>query len=139
LTDLLSDSMIAKMPDQAAKRAAAFEMALRQSANPQPARPAPQPAAKAQRGGYASLLVPTLEEAESTVALTRKNDDWQMQTRPYDRKTMEPLPTAAALVRPEKPREKPRAERVRRLGETSELSAGVEAFCRGPGIDPSNL
>ncbi|HEX7013751.1 MAG TPA: type VI secretion system-associated FHA domain protein TagH [Steroidobacteraceae bacterium] len=139
LTDLLSDSMIAKMPDQAAKRAAAFELALRQTANPQPAKPAPQPSAKAQRGGYASLLAPTLEEAESTVALTRKNDDWQMQTRPYDRKTMEPLPTAAALARPEQPREKPRAERARRPGETSELAAGVEAFCRGAGIDPSNL
>jgi type VI secretion system protein len=75
----------------------------------------------------------------------RKNDDWQMQTQPYDRKSLQALtnnPGAISRVL-EKPIPAPAAppqpvER-RREGSTLEPANGVEAFCRGAGIDPSAL
>jgi type VI secretion system protein len=64
-----------------------------------------------------------------------KNDkDWDMQTRPYNRKTMSLLP-------PTTPVGKVAEERPRRSTDfnTDATSAAVEAFCRGAGIDPSTL
>lgn len=60
-----------------------------------------------------------------------------MQTRPYDRKTMSVLPNTA-LARTEKTEpEKPRRPLSDSL--SVESSSGLEAFCRGAGIDPANL
>jgi len=96
--------------------------------------PAPVAAAKpAKPGGFASLLDVPVEESDRTVAQGKKgqNDDWQMQTRPYDRKTLQALTNASTLSRiePERPK--------RASGEP--VDSGVEAFCRGAGIDPSAL
>jgi type VI secretion system protein len=51
-------------------------------------------------------------------------DDWQMQTRPYDRATMTALTGGATR---------------RRIDGDAELGTGFEAFCRGAGIDPTAL
>jgi type VI secretion system protein len=59
-----------------------------------------------------------------------------MQTRPYDRKALQALTSPAALAKPEKTE----AERPKRVENGSvESSSGVEAFCRGAGIDPASL
>ncbi len=92
--------------------------------------PAPASAAKPARGGGFSSLLDAPVEADRTVAHGKKNDDWQMQTRPYDRKTMQALTNASTLSRIE-------PERPRREGGT--VDSGVDAFCRGAGIDPSAL
>jgi len=145
LTDLLSESSIRAIPDPlpAPKRAAGstLDLARALAADPElkAAPPPPAPAAKPQRSGFSSLLDNSLQEAEQrTVAHGRKSDDWQMQTRPYDRKTLTALTSPAALARPP---EKPEPERPKRQVETSlnDSNGGVEAFCRGAGIDPANL
>ena len=53
-------------------------------------------------------------------------DDWQMQTRPYDRNTMTALTQGARLS-------------DRRRGPDGEIEVGTafEAFCRGAGTEPS--
>jgi type VI secretion system protein len=97
------------------------------------ASPSPAPAAKPARGGgFSSLLdAQAAEAADRTVAHGKKNnDDWQMQTRPYDRKTMQALTNASTLSRIE-------PERPKRDG--ANIDSGVDAFCRGAGIDPSAL
>jgi type VI secretion system protein len=98
---------------------------------PQPAAPAPKPAARG--GGFNSLLDTPPNEPDRTVAHGKKTggDDWQMQTRPYDRKTMQALTNASTLSRIE-------PDRPGRSG-GSDTGGGVEAFCRGAGIDPSSL
>lgn len=143
LTDLLSESSIHAMPEPlpSPKRApsSALDLARALAADPEPVRAPPPPAAKPQRSGFSSLLDNSLQDAElRTVAHGRKSDDWQMQTRPYDRKTLTALTSPAALARPP---EKPEPERPKRPVETSsnDSNSGVEAFCRGAGIDPSNL
>ncbi len=101
----------------------------------------------AMRGGLSLLDGSTGDTGERAVAQTKKSDDWQMQTRPYDRKTLAALtPTALAT----KPAAKPQAvptltsaapqrepERMRRASD--HVDSGVEAFCRGAGIDPTSL
>jgi type VI secretion system protein len=102
-----------------------------------PAAPAPAPAKPPKpRSGFASLLDGADEGNQRTVTQPKKNDDWQMQTRPYDRKTMSVLPNTA-LARAEKPE----LEKARRsLSDSVAADAtGLEAFCRGAGIDPSSL
>ena len=107
-----------------------------------PAAPAP---AKAPRTAFASLLGDSgehktvahgrkAEAAPPKVEEPRKPDDWHMQTRPYDRKTLQALTSPAALAKPDKPE----PERPKRVAESSsaEPATGVEAFCRGAGIDP---
>jgi type VI secretion system protein len=94
--------------------------------------PPPAPTAKSVRSGFNSLL--GIEDFEQrTVAQGKKNDDWQMQTRPYDRKTMTALTNASTLSRiePERP--------AKRAGDGQTDSSAVDAFCRGAGIDPSAL
>jgi type VI secretion system protein len=147
LTDLLSDSMIAKgleLPTSPAKAPApAFDInkALgleMEATKPPPPAPSAAAGAKPTRSGFSSLLDNSQDEgAQRTVAHNKKADDWQMQTRPYDRKTLQALTSPAALVRPDKP--EPEQPRPKRSGDSSGGDSGVEAFCRGAGIDPSAL
>jgi type VI secretion system protein len=108
--------------------------------------PAPaKPSVMAAHGGFGSLLDGSVgDTGERTLAHGKKGDDWQMQTRPYDRKTLAAL-TPAALA-PKKPAAAPakapaaaprEPERLRRAGD--HVDGGVDAFCRGAGIDPSGL
>jgi type VI secretion system protein len=104
--------------------------------------------AKTPKTAFASLLGDSGEH--NTVARGRKAeakppepkaearaDDWHMQTRPYDRKALQALTSPAALAKPDKPE----GERPRRAAESGsvESSSGMEAFCRGAGIDPASL
>ncbi|HKU15094.1 MAG TPA: type VI secretion system-associated FHA domain protein TagH [Steroidobacteraceae bacterium] len=145
LTDLLSDSAIAPAPTLPPARRAGhsgplldLEQALAMDGDdaktvvPKPAAPAP---AKQPRNAFASLLENSGEHKNGAQA--RKSDDWQMQTRPYDRKTLQALTSPAALARPDKAE----PERPKRAAESgsAEPSSGVDAFCRGAGIDPSSL
>ncbi|HEY7641790.1 MAG TPA: type VI secretion system-associated FHA domain protein TagH [Steroidobacteraceae bacterium] len=159
LTDLITDSAIAPAPKfPAAQRAATssepldFESALAldsdelKSMAPIPATPMP---AKAPKTAFASLLGESGEH--KTVAHGRKAearaepkpeakpaDDWHMQTRPYDRKALQALTSSAAIARPEKQPEPERPKRAVDSGSV-ESSSGVDAFCRGAGIDPASL
>lgn len=150
ITDLLSDPLVKPAHEGSASPAFTLE--------PQAAkRVAPQTASKPARNGFASLLesldnvdiedqpiVPSVaarkseEPAQRKVddSTQRKPDDWQMQTRPYDLKTMSPLnsPAALARVEPERPR---RTDNIPTLGDSS--NTGLEAFCRGVGIDAASL
>jgi type VI secretion system protein len=153
LTDLITDSAIAPAPILPPPHRAAgssapldLESALALDSDdlkamaPIPAAPTP---AKAPRTAFASLLGESGEH--KTVAHGRKPepkpeakaDDWHMQTRPYDRKALQALTSPAAPPRPEKTE----PERPKRAAESgsAEPSTGVEAFCRGAGIDPANL
>lgn len=157
LTDLITDSAIAPapvMPQQPRRSSGSgpldLEQALAMDADdktviPVPAAPAP---AKQPRTAFASLLESSGEHKSVTPARKPaevprqvqdllKSDDWQMQTRPYDRKTLQALTSPAALARPEKV-EPERAPRRAQENGSGEL-AGLEAFCRGAGIDPSSL
>jgi type VI secretion system protein len=158
LTDLITDSAIAPAPNMQALRAPAsssepldLESALALDSEdlkgmaPIPAAPM---TAKTPKTAFASLLGDSGEH--NTVARGRKSeakppepkaeakaDDWHMQTRPYDRKALQALTSPAALAKPEKTE----GERPRRAAESSsvESSSGMEAFCRGAGIDPASL
>ena len=71
----------------------------------------------------------------------KKPDDWQMQTRPYDRKTMTALTSPAALAKPPQP-QRTEPERPRRVPDNPNATtgdSGIDALCRGAGIDPSSL
>lgn len=148
LTDLLTDDSMAKpvrhsfdwsaaAPDLS-EPAAAAKPAAKQAP---PAAPVltQTPSAMPARGGFSSLLDAGLAEPRGKNGAqhlgVHKNDDWQMQTRPYDRKTMQALTNAATLSRVESERR----ERPKRSVDGSLDSAGVEAFCRGAGIDPAAL
>jgi type VI secretion system protein len=158
LTDLLTDSAIAPAPimppplrtPTSSSEPLDLESALALDSDdlkgmaPIPAVPMP---AKAPKTAFASLLGDSGEH--NTVARGRKSetkppepkaeaktDDWHMQTRPYDRKALQALTSPAALAKPEKAE----GERPRRAESSSvESSSGMEAFCRGAGIDPASL
>ncbi|MGH8238210.1 MAG: type VI secretion system-associated FHA domain protein TagH, partial [Steroidobacteraceae bacterium] len=158
LTDLISDSAIAPAPSFPPPRrpspssapldlesALALDSDDLKAMGPIPAAPAP---AKAPRTAFTSLLGDSgehktvargrsAEPALPKVEEPRKPDDWHMQTRPYDRKALQALTSPAALAKPDKPE----PERPRRVAESSsaEPATGVEAFCRGAGIDPASL
>jgi type VI secretion system protein len=128
ITDLLSESAIRRREPVSH----GFELSDSMSVEI----PQPQSALGALRAGFESLLDGPDTGAQSTVALDKKspaNDDWQMQTRPYDRRTMGFPSSPSALAR------EPAAatERPRRSTDTS--TDGIEAFCRGAGVDPSAL
>jgi type VI secretion system protein len=142
ITDLLGgDSFLmgdtpAKPPEKPFVLTEAFEL------TPSDPRTPAQPAPMTPQGGFNSLL-------DSLIAGGGKQtDDWQMQTRPYDRKTLAAL-TPAALAKsatPPVPMPPPAAanakaerdpERMRRA--TDHVDTGVEALCRGAGIDPASL
>lgn len=146
ITDLLSESSIQPAPPiltEPARPASASEpfdlgKALGLDAEP----PTPTTVRKPARSGFASLLDGPIEPSTPrNVPPARKPaDDWQMQTRPYDRKTLTALTSPAALARAEKSEpERPKRATDNGLGLGSDASSGVEAFCRGAGIDPSNL
>ncbi len=151
ITDLLSQSSIQQAPpmpppvNSAASASDSFDLSKALGLDAVPPPPAPKPAvaaaaqAKPGRSGFASLLDPVSEEAsQRTVVPPRKAEapDWQMQTRPYDRKTMTALTSPSALSKPEKLEpERPKRTNDSSMSDTS----GLEAFCRGAGIDPSTL
>jgi type VI secretion system protein len=111
----------------------------------------PNPAAQARTAGAApgagsfnSLLGTLIEEDEPrTVVHSKKEEDWPMQTRPYDRKTLQALASPGALARPadrvETPAPAPERPASPQRRSSDQVDSGVEAFCRGAGIDPSAL
>jgi type VI secretion system protein len=142
LTDLLSDSLITAGPQKAA---------------PAPLTAAAEPfdinkalgldvgsgkGAKPVRSGFSSLLETSDARDPRTATHPREaaaqSDDWQMQTRPYDRKTLAALTSPAQLAAKPDKREPERPRRAA-VSETGADQGGVEAFCRGAGIDPSVL
>ncbi|MFO7304885.1 MAG: type VI secretion system-associated FHA domain protein TagH [Gammaproteobacteria bacterium] len=142
ITDLLNDPSLHPEPGLASSRASrsdplALETAL--GLKPAPPKPTPTQARRPARSGFTSLLDEPPEEPRqrTTIPGQPSADDWQMQTRPYDRKTLTALSTAA-LTRRTEPKQPPRAKRPE-SGSTSDSASGVEAFCRGAGIDPSFL
>lgn len=144
ITDLLSDPLVQPSTNSfdwsSAPAAEPLKAAPKPAAAPIPVltplnTPAPAVAKKAANGSFGSLLDPepvVIEDIEQrTVAHGKKGDDWQMQTRPYDRKTMTALTNAATFSRIE-------PERPKRADGPAD-STGVDAFCRGAGIDPAAL
>lgn len=146
LTDLLSDSMITKGLEKeppTTRKSPSDPFRLNDASGQHAPAAAPHaPAAQLARSGFSSLLnSPPDQGAQRTITQSRKSggDDWQMQTRPYDRKTMTALTSPAALaIKPEK-NEAERPRRAPDLGLGTDAGSGVEAFCRGAGIDPSSL
>ena len=161
LTDLISDSAIApapKMPPPLRASSSSsldLESALAldsddlKAMGPIPATATP---AKAPRTAFASLLGDSGEhktvahgrkpvEAPPRIEEPRKTDDWHMQTRPYDRKALQALTSPAALAKIEKAEKSAEPERPKRATDSvsAEPSSGVEALCRGAGIDPASL
>lgn len=135
LTDLLSDSLITPGPQKAAPvplaaAAEAFDVNKALGLE-QPAAVAQSPAT---RSGFASLLDDPPEQGRQGKRAAA--EDWQMQTRPYDRKTLAALTSPAALATRA---EKSGPDRARRSPESSAEPGGVDAFCRGAGIDPGAL
>lgn len=152
LTDLLTDA--AMKPAAPAKAvsatagaptgmlgAGAFDITKALGVDLQPTRPDARgntSPGKLARSGFASLLDNPDEPEQRTVAHGRKADDWQLQTQPYDRKSLQALTNPGSLARPaDKPAPPP--ERSRRPSEGLEPASGVEAFCRGAGIDHAAL
>ena len=141
LTDLLSDSLITAGPQKAAPvpltaAAEPFDINKALGLDAPPAR-----SSKPVRSGFSSLLENADENDPRTVTHPREaavhGDDWQMQTRPYDRKTLAALTSPAQLAIPKPEKREP--ERPRRAATTETDASSVEAFCRGAGIDPSVL
>ena len=126
ITDLLSESSIRERPKHIDRI---------QPEPPYELTP-PQPRLVAggdsQVGAVSLLNGPPDEGQQRTVAQARRTDDWAMQTRPFERNkaTLTPLPTTAVPAEP---------STKRRSDGANELQAGVEAFCRGAGIDPAAL
>jgi type VI secretion system protein len=162
ITDLLGDSFLmndptpAPAPTKSGLKPDPFvltdDLELPPPADP---RAVAKPTPAATQGGFNSLLESlTQDEGERTVAHGKKPDDWQMQTRPYDRRTLEALKPAALAPKPAaaptpppapaKPAAAPTPAPVSRDPERSRrasdhVDGGVDAFCRGAGIDPSAL
>ncbi|HEY6643617.1 type VI secretion system-associated FHA domain protein TagH [Povalibacter sp.] len=169
ITDLLGDSFLPNSIPQPSKLTPEpFLLTDEIDLDPRKT-PAPVPAAT--QGGFTSLLDSLGDPGERTVAQAKsatqsRSDDWQMQTRPYDRKSLAALPPAALATKTpppaaaptvvRAPRPAPAAtaathtaasapaaaparepERLRRA--TDHIDSGVEAFCRGAGIDPAAL
>ena len=144
ITDLLSESSIQAGPPMPPPKSTSvdepFDLGKALGFDAPAAKAAPLTAAggKPTRSGFASLLDSTPDESSlRTVTHSRKPDDWQMQTRPYDRKTLTALTSPAALARSDKA-EPERPKRASDNG-SAESASGLEAFCRGAGIDPTNL
>lgn len=146
LTDLLTDA--AMKPAETPKPAGAGPLDLGKALglDLQPTRPG-NPGnsltntvpGRPTRSGFASLLDNPPDEGEQrTVAHSRKPDDWQMQTQPYDRKSLQAL-TAPAAIAKSADKSAAQTERSRRSSDSNSLESpanGVEAFCRGAGVDP---
>ena len=153
LTDLLSDAAIqSKEPARPTTPPGPFDLGKALGIDLQPTRPgtssgtshglANTAPGKPPRSGFASLLDNPPDEGEQrTVTHSSNPQDWQMQTQPYDRKSLQALTNPGSLARPpEKPA--PQVERPRRAADNNTLEPsanGAEAFCRGAGIDPETL
>jgi type VI secretion system protein len=147
LTDLLTDAAIKPAPappSASSPSPGAFDINKALGIDLQPTRPGvPNNTVpgKPSRSGFTSLLDGPDQGEQRTVPPGRKPEDWQMQTQPYDRKSLQALTHPAAMARPA---EKPAATAEPRIGRRStdgmvEPSNGVEAFCRGAGIDPASI
>lgn len=158
LTDLLSDAAVKPAAEPARppqpQMTSAFDLGRALGIDLQPSRPNPPAkannfvAGKPRRSGFQSLLDAPDEGHQRSITQTidrslekeRKADDWQMQTQPYDRKSLQALTNPAAIARAlDKPAAQSQPVERRREGSTLEPANGVEAFCRGAGIDPSAL
>ena len=137
ITDLLSESAIRKKTPIAH----GFELSDSMSGE----LPQAKSALGSMRDDFSSLLETPDDGAQRTVARDKKSpppaksEDWQMQTRPYDRRTMGTPGSPAALAR-ETPAVAPLlvpVEKSRRGADS--MGDGLEAFCRGAGIDPNAL
>lgn len=152
LTDLLSDAAMKSAEAPKPANAEPFDLGKALGIDLPPTRPGTHSNGsstgltstahgKPARSGFTSLLDRPPDELEQrTVAHSRKPDDWQMQTQPYDRKSLQALTAPGAMARPaEKPA--PQVERPRRSvdGNSQSPASGVEAFCRGAGVDPGTL
>jgi type VI secretion system FHA domain protein len=108
---------------------------------PSPNAPNPVPSARGATGaspvklarrGHISLLAGEADEGEQRTVVHSKASappEWAMATRPLHR-----VPPIAGKAAPA-----PEPERLRRGDGAGELHAGVEAFCRGAGLDPASL
>ena len=153
LTDLLTDAAMKPAEPPKPAPSGPFDLGKALGIDLQPTRPGTHSTGsgnnltstvpgKPARSSFTSLLDNPPDEGEQrTVTHSRKPDDWQMQTQPYDRKSLQALTAAGAMAKPaDKPA--PPVERPRRStdGHTHESPAnGVEAFCRGAGVDPVAL
>ena len=152
ITDLLTDAAI-KPPPVATSAPSApvlsastsstgvFDISKALGMDLQPARSGVQNntvPGKPTRSGFTSLLDAPEEIDLRAAPPGRKPDDWQMQTQPYDRKSLQALTNPASLARPA---DKPAATPARRSTDSAALEPanGVEAFCRGAGIDPASI
>ena len=125
LTDLLRDQPAGAGKDAfdwaTAPAEASQDIVLSEAApQPKPSRPAaPPPRAPINKPTSIESLLAALG---GDAARGNKPDDWQMQTRPYDRATMTALTSGARL-----------SER------STDGGTAFEAFCRGAGIEPSSF
>ncbi len=93
---------------------------------------AARPAAVERETSPGSLIGNLADEGpQRTVVHGKGSVEWHMATRPIDRKKLAAL---TSISRPEA-ESSPRST----TSGTRELDAGVEAFCRGIGIDPASL
>lgn len=145
LTDLLSESAIRKVPSAAAAAAAPastsdpIDIAKMLGLESEPPA-APHPSRR--QSGFTSLLDnPVTDSARAATAAPAgvPGDDWLMQTRPYDRKTLTALTSPAALARAQTPQPERPAKRTESRTPLDPPASGFEAFCRGAGIDPASL
>lgn len=150
LTDLISESAIRPMdePFNLEAFSAGATPANSVPVNNGPiqtalAKSEPKSVAKTTQSGFSSMLDDLMDaDPQRTATHSKKPDDWQMQTRPYDRKTLTALTSPAALAKLEKDKSEPELPRpTPRRAESShgDIGSGVEAFCRGAGIDPASL
>jgi type VI secretion system protein len=143
LSDLLSDAAAKSAPKPSpALSTGAFDINKALGFDLQPTRPglpnSTAPGTKPPRSGFTSLLDNPDEPEQRTITPGTKPDDWQMQTKPYDRKSLQALTNPGSLA--VKPNEKPAtAPAPGRRATDIETPSGVEAFCRGAGIDPSQI
>ena len=142
LTDLLSDATVKPAPKaQQPQMTSTLDLGRALGIDLQPSRLTPPPApqnsltntipGKSPRSSFQSLLDPPDDG--------RKNEDWQMQTQPYDRKSLQALTNPSSINKPAPTPAAPQPVERRREGSTLEPANGVEAFCRGAGVDPSAL
>lgn len=149
ITDLLGDSLVLNdTPASITSDPFPLSEPGSDAAYKPAARTTSKAAAPINPGGFSSLLDGLADDGQRTMAHSKKSDEWQMQTRPYDRKTMAALtPVALAAKAPPAKPATPTPSVTRTESESRRLTihghgdhgSGVEAFCRGAGIDPSTL
>jgi len=146
ITDLLTDAAIKPAPVAPSVGSPAtglldINKALGMDLQPtRPGLPNNTVPGKPSRSGFASLLDGPEQSDQRAGAPGRKPEDWQMQTQPYDRKSLQALTNPAAMARPADKPAAPEARTGRRSTDAIvEPSNGVEAFCRGAGIDPASI